>query len=132
MPPLLERTDEGTVSPIRELGYTIRAATAADGTAVEDMFRRSTPWSRYLRFFSHSGTGAAREVRRIAEERALVAMVAVAAADGVVIGLGTCDIWEGAGELALFVEDGWQHHGVGRRLGAAVVAEASRRGIAVV
>ena len=106
---------------------TVRTATAADGPAVEAMFERSTPHSRYLRFFSHSHTGPELEVRRISEERPLVAMVALV--DGVLVGLGTCDIWNGAGEVGLFVEDGWQHHGVGRRLGAAVVKEARRRGI---
>src|SRR5204863_1163792 len=87
------------------------------------------PLSRYRRFFSFSGVGPDREVHRIEDGAAPVAMVAVDNARGQVIGLATCDLTDGAGDLAVFVEDGWQAQGIGNRLTRALMRQTRSIGI---
>ena len=102
------------------------------------MFRRATAHSRYLRFFSNSPVGPELEVHRIEDGRPLVAVVAIDTGDtgdtgdaGVdhIIGLATCDVTGVAGDLAVFVEDGWQGRGLGNRLSRTLMREAMAAGI---
>jgi L-amino acid N-acyltransferase YncA len=110
----------------------IRQARSEDAPAVRAMFERSTPQSRYRRFFSHSSVGPELEVHRIEDAKPLVAVVAIDPDRGVVIGLATSDLTDGAGDLAVFVEDSWQAHGIGNCLMRAVMRQSRSVGIETV
>src|SRR5436190_7318934 len=111
------------------MSVEIREARPRDAAAVRAMFGRATPLSRYRRFFSYSGVGPELEVHRIEDGAAPVAVVAVDGDAGQVIGLATCDLTGAAGDLAVFVEDGWQAQGIGNRLTRAVMRETRSIGI---
>src|SRR3954466_9284430 len=111
------------------MSIEIRRANRGDASGVRAMFQRATPQSRYLRFFSHSDVGPELEVHRIEDGKPLVAMVAVDRDADTIVGLATLDLADEAGDIAVFVEDGYQHRGLGNRLSAAVVRASAAAGV---
>lgn len=109
---------------------TVRPITITDTGRLARLFDRLSPASVHFRFFSPVRRPPAAALLRLADvdhqrREALVALdgdeiVAVARYDGRV---GTREA-----EIAVTVEDAWQHRGVGKRLAARLAARASERG----
>jgi RimJ/RimL family protein N-acetyltransferase len=114
---------------------TIRPVAEEDLGLVRRMFERSSPETRYLRFFS-GGTNVPEHIlRRLVEVDHRCREAVVGIVDGEVIGLASYDRTAehpDSAELAVVVEDGWQRHGVGARLVREVVRLARHRRVGVV
>jgi GNAT superfamily N-acetyltransferase len=107
----------------------VRPARPSDLPLLEAMVGRSSADTVYRRFHGALGNGARAELRRISrpspEHRSWVAV-----GRGGVRGTATLAFSaDGEAEIALFVEDDWFRHGVGRALAAAAVSEAGRLGV---
>lgn len=107
----------------------VRPARPSDLSLLEGMVARSSPDTVYRRFHGVLGAAAKRELRRVSrpspDHRSWVAV-----ARGGVRGTATLAFGrDGEAEIALFVEDDWARHGVGRVLAEAAVEEAARLGV---
>jgi len=97
------------------------------------MFSRLSDLSRYQRFFSYSLAGPRQELAYLGsvdghERLALVAE----AGDGRVVGMARFHrLQDGHADVAVVVEDAFQHHGVGRRLMAELSRAARREGVTI-
>jgi GNAT superfamily N-acetyltransferase len=113
---------------------TIRPVAEEDLDRVRRMFERSSPETRYLRFFTGGATVPENILRRLVEVDHDCRDAVVAVVDGEVIGMASYDRTAehpDRAELAVVVEDVWQHHGVGARLVREVVRLARRRRVGV-
>jgi len=109
----------------------VRAIEPDDVDRLERMFHRLSPETVYRRFFSPVQRPPHKSLERLANvdhdcREALVALygdeiVAVARYDA------TCG--EHEAEIAVTVEDAWQHRGLGRRLARRLANEALTHGI---
>ncbi|HEY3881059.1 MAG TPA: GNAT family N-acetyltransferase [Trebonia sp.] len=116
----------------------VRQAAAGDRDALTRMFERCTPATRYHRFH-----GPVQAIPRsyLAEalsgspfHHALVGCPYIpaspAAYAGETVALASCRlVAEGAAELGLLIEDGWQRRGLGTRLVHDLVTHAARSGV---
>ncbi len=119
-----------TEPPVGEL--TIRPVAEGDLGLVRRMFERSSPETRYLRFFSAGATVPEHILRRLVDVDHNCREAVVAVLDGEVVGMASYDrtaAHPDRAELAVIVEDGWQRHGVGARLVREVVRLARRRSV---
>src|SRR5215471_4839094 len=107
----------------------IEAPGAADRRHLEEMLDRCSESTLFHRFHGGGRNVPARYVDRLLEDsdrrRVLVARVGP---DVVGVAEAHCD-GSGTAELAVLVEDSWQHRGVGSRLVAALAAEGRRLGV---
>ena len=113
----------------------VRPIEIADTERLERMFGRLSRESVYFRFFSPIRELSPTTLQRLAgvdhsRRDALVALdgdeiVAVARYDAASDVDGTA---ARNAEIALTVEDAWQHHGIGRRLARELTALATERG----
>jgi GNAT superfamily N-acetyltransferase len=113
---------------------TIRPVAEEDLPLVRHMLERSSPETRYLRFFTGGATIPEHILRRLVEVDHDCREAVVAVVDGEVIGMASYDRTAehpDRAELAVVVEDGWQRHGVGARLVREVVRLARRRRVGV-
>jgi GNAT superfamily N-acetyltransferase len=109
---------------------TVRPIETDDVDRLGRMFGRLSPTTIYRRFFSPLHEASPRMLMRLAHvdhdrREALVALdgdeiVAVARYDG--------QIGASEAEIAVTVEDAWQHRGVGKRLGRRLAAVALDHG----
>ena len=110
----------------------VRPVDADDADRVQRLFQRLSPESIYRRFFTLFPSPPARVVRQFtvvdhADHEAL----AVLAGDEIV----AIASWDrpaqdsGEAEIAILVEDAWQHQGLGRALMRMLSGRAARRGI---
>jgi GNAT superfamily N-acetyltransferase len=109
---------------------TIRPITLGDVERLARLFARLSPSSVHFRFFSPISRPPRAALLRLADvdhcrRDALVALdgdeiVAVARYDGL--------IDSHRAEIALTVEDAWQHRGIGKRLARRLAALAAARG----
>jgi len=115
-------------------GLTVRPVQAEDADRVRRLFERLSPESIYRRFFTLFPAPPPRVVHHLtaldhSDHEALAAL------DGdEIVALASWDRLAHAGaeaEIAVLVEDAWQHRGLGRALVRMLTAEATRRGIAV-
>src|SRR5262245_6240572 len=108
---------------------TVRPARPSDLPLLEAMVDRSSPDTLYRRFHGALGAGAKRELRRISRpsprHRSWVAVGRGGVRGTATLAFGA----DGEAEIALFVEDDWIRHGVGRALADAVVREAAELGV---
>src|SRR3954470_701227 len=119
--------------PFPELA--VRPIEADDAERVRRLFGRLSPESIYRRFFTLFPAPPPRVVRQMtavdhADHEAFAVLdgneiVAIASWDRP--RHGSADA-----EIAVLVEDAWQHKGLGRALVRMLSAEAARRGIAVI
>ena len=115
-------------------GITIRQLAASDRRAVVFTFARLGDRSRYQRYFSLKPALTARELNRLLDvdhwhHEALIAYSPPPRAPvGVARYIRLDDDFEAA-EIAIEVVDGWQRHGVGTALVAALSGRARRAGI---
>ena len=108
----------------------IRPLRDDDADAVQALYRRSSEWSRYLRFFSPvTAETAVRLTGPPADDGSQC--ILAAEIDGRVVGLGEYDLAEDAGiaEVAFMVEDDEQGHGLGTALLESLVQRAAAHGI---
>ncbi len=112
----------------------VRPVEAGDAERVRRLFARLSPESVYRRFFTLFPTPPASILHHLVavdhrDHEALAVLdgdeiVALASWDRPA--RGTADA-----EVAVLVEDAWQHHGLGRALVRMLAGRASREGIAV-
>ncbi|WP_432053605.1 GNAT family N-acetyltransferase [Streptomyces sp. bgisy022] len=109
---------------------TVRRADTSDVPAARDMHRRCSP--RTLRMRYHGPVGDAdRYLRHLLGPR-FGRTLAAQTASGRIVGLGHL-LWDGdETEVALIVEDAWQHRGIGRELLGRLVTMAAEAGCAQV
>jgi GNAT superfamily N-acetyltransferase len=122
-------TDTEIVS-VDGIRLTIRPITIGDAERLARLFTRLSPASVHFRFFSPVSRPPRAALLRLADvdhgrRDALVALdgdeiVAVARYDG--------RPGSNQAEIALTVEDAWQHRGLGQRLAVRLAGLATRRG----
>jgi GNAT superfamily N-acetyltransferase len=103
----------------------IRPVREDDLELVRQMFERSSPETRYLRFFTGGAAVPEQILRRLVDVDHHCREAVVAIVEGRVIGLAGYDRTAAhpeRAEVAFVVEDAWQRQGLGARL----VREASR------
>ena len=107
----------------------IRPLRDDDADAVQALYRRSSEWSRYLRFFSPVPVETAVRLTRPPADDGSHCMLA-AEVDGRLVGLGEYDLADDAGiaEVAFMVEDHEQGHGLGTALLESLVQTAPPHG----
>ena len=108
----------------------IRPLRDDDADAVRALYRRSSEWSRYLRFFSPvTAETAVRLTGPPADDGSQC--ILAAEIEGRVVGLGEYDLTQDTGiaEVAFMVEDDEQGHGLGTALLESLVQRAAARGI---
>jgi acyl-CoA synthetase (NDP forming)/GNAT superfamily N-acetyltransferase len=106
----------------------VRPVSEADTDALNALYTRVSPRSRYLRFFS-AGISIDREVQRlIAPSDDHVALLAEH--EEVAVGVASYEILNSTqAEIALLVDDAWQGDGIGSLLIEHLAAVARRAGI---
>jgi acyl-CoA synthetase (NDP forming)/GNAT superfamily N-acetyltransferase len=105
----------------------VRPVSEADKDALSALYGRTSPRTRYLRFFS-AGISIDREVRRLMPGDDHVALLAEH--DGLVVGVASYEVLGGdRAELAILVDDAWQGDGIGSLLLEHLTAVARRDGI---
>jgi GNAT superfamily N-acetyltransferase len=112
------------------IDLTVRPIAVTDAERLARLFDRLSPSSVHFRFFSPISRPPRAALLRLADvdhgrREALVALdgdeiVAVARYDG--------RPGSNRAEIAITVEDAWQHRGLGRRLGTRLATLASNRG----
>jgi GNAT superfamily N-acetyltransferase len=127
----------------------VRQATTADRDALDEMFDRCTPQTRYRRFHGAVSTLPRRYLTEALSgspvHHALVAFASGTpgsmpygtehnspddASRPIVVALASCRVIdEGMAEVGILVEDAWQRHGVGAVLLAELVAHARALGL---
>jgi GNAT superfamily N-acetyltransferase len=112
----------------------IRRAGERDRAALAQMFARCTVQTRYRRFHGHVNVLPARYLDEALSgspaHLALVAVISAGSADGAIVALASCRAEaQGAADLGVLVEDGWQRQGIGDALLREIAAHASRTGI---
>ena len=108
---------------------SIRRCEAADRLALRDLFERSSPASRYLRFFS-AGASLEAEIERLLRIDPGHHLALAAEQAGIILGVASYDrIDDRRAELAIFVDDAWQGEGVGTMLLEHLSAAGRRAGI---
>ena len=111
---------------------TVRPVEAGDADRVRRLFARLSAESVYRRFFTLFAAPSPSVLRRLtavdhADHEALAAVD-----DDEIVALASWDKPSHAAneaEIAVLVEDAWQHRGLGRALTRMLTAEAARRGI---
>jgi GNAT superfamily N-acetyltransferase len=113
----------------------IRQVAADDLDLVRQMFERSSPETRYLRFFTGGAAVPEQILRRLVDVDHDCREAVVAIVDGRVVGVAGYDRTAAhpeRAEVAVVVEDAWQRKGLGARLVRAAVQLARRRDVAVI
>ena len=121
---------DDTILRVDDTDLVVRPITLGDVERLARLFGRLSPESVHFRFFSPISRPPRAALLRLADvdhrrRDALVALdgdeiVAVARYDGLT--------GSNRAEIALTVEDAWQHRGVGRRLAQRLAGLASARG----
>src|SRR5947208_17179611 len=109
----------------------VRMLRATDLPDVATMLDRLSETSRYRRFFSPGFGGTRRELAYLPTVDGHARLALVAVVDERIIGLARYHLADnGAADVAVVVEDEWQHHGLGRRLMIELASAARREQIA--
>jgi len=129
-------TDDLDIMRVDDTELTVRPITLGDVERLARLFTRLSPTSVHFRFFSPISRPPRAALLRLADvdhcrRDALVALdgdeiVAVARYDG---RAGASPEASHQAEIAITVEDAWQHQGVGRRLTERLAVRAIDHGI---
>jgi RimJ/RimL family protein N-acetyltransferase len=113
---------------------TLRPATAEDLSAVRAMHERCSPRTRHRRYLAGSGVpSAARLGRLLSPARGMTQVAVTGLSDGQperVVAVANLVSEGELGEVALIVEDAWQHRGVGTAMLRRLVRHAAAAGYA--
>ena len=105
----------------------MRMLRATDLGAVAEMFDRLSDTSRYRRFFPAGAAGPRRELAYLPTVDGHDRVALVALVDDNVVGLARYHVGEGcSADVAIVVEDAYQHAGLGRRLMIELTRAARR------
>jgi acyl-CoA synthetase (NDP forming)/GNAT superfamily N-acetyltransferase len=105
----------------------VRPVSDGDKEALSALYGRTSPRTRYLRFFS-AGISIDREIRRLMPGDDHVALLAEH--DGLVVGVASYEVLSAdRAEMAILVDDDWQGDGIGSLLIEHLTAMARREGI---
>jgi acyl-CoA synthetase (NDP forming)/GNAT superfamily N-acetyltransferase len=105
----------------------VRPVSEEDKEALSALYGRTSPRTRYLRFFS-AGISVDREVQRLMPGDDHAALLAEH--DGLVVGVASYEVLSGnRAEMAILVDDDWQGDGIGSLLIEHLTAVARREGI---
>jgi GNAT superfamily N-acetyltransferase len=113
----------------------IRQVAEDDLELVRQMFARSSPQTRYLRFFAGGAAVPEQILRRLVDVDHDCRDAVVAIADGRIVGIAGYDRTARhpeRAEIAVVVEDAWQRKGLGARLVREAVRLARHRDVAVI
>ena len=124
-------TDGTDTLHIDDIDLTVRPIAITDADGLARLFDRLSPSSVHFRFFSPISRPPRAALLRLADvdhgrREALIAL------DGdEIVAVARYDLRPGAteAELAVTVEDAWQHRGLGRRLSGRLALLAAARGI---
>ncbi len=110
---------------------TVRAIEPDDVDRLERMFHRLSPETVYRRFFSPVQRPPHKTLERLAnvDHHAREALVALYGDEIVAVARYDTTADEHEAEIAVTVEDAWQHRGLGRRLARRLATEAVTHGI---
>lgn len=115
---------------IDDTTITVRPIAITDAERLARLFTRLSPESVHFRFFSPVRRPPRAALLRLADvdhqrRDALVALV-----DDEIVAVARYDAKPGSheAEIALTVEDAWQHHGLGKRLARRLAVLAKHRG----
>jgi GNAT superfamily N-acetyltransferase len=110
---------------------SVRPLRAADLPAIEAMLGRLSELSVLRRFLGPGPSGPHHELRYLTTVDGCDRFVVVAEAGARIVGMARYHRTQGGhAEMAVVVEDQWQHLGVGRQLSAALAIAARRAGLA--
>jgi acyl-CoA synthetase (NDP forming)/GNAT superfamily N-acetyltransferase len=105
----------------------VRPVSEGDKEALSALYGRTSPQTRYLRFFS-AGISVDREVKRLMPGDDHVALIAEH--DGLAVGVASYEVLSGdRAEMAILVDDDWHGDGIGSLLIEHLAAMARRAGI---
>lgn len=128
-----DRRDAPELVTLRD-GSTVvvRPIAPPDAARLRRMFERLSPETVYRRFFSPVVRPSPRALIHLAtvDHDRREALVALSGDE--IVGVARYDRQPGgdAAEIAVTIEDAWQHRGLGSRLARRLAARAARRGIA--
>jgi GNAT superfamily N-acetyltransferase len=109
---------------------SIRPLDPQDLSTVRAMFDRVSDEAVYRRFFTGGPSGPRSELDYLAAVDGHDRLALVAVAGGRTVGLARYHrTGDGHADVAVIVEDAWQHHGVGRRLLSELVHAARGEGV---
>jgi acyl-CoA synthetase (NDP forming)/GNAT superfamily N-acetyltransferase len=105
----------------------VRPVIEGDIEALSSLYGRTSPRTRYLRFFS-AGISVDREAQRLMPGDDHVALIAEH--DGMVVGVASYEVLSSdRAEMAILVDDAWHGDGIGSLLIEHLTAVARRAGI---
>jgi len=108
----------------------VRPVRPDDGAAIQDLYERSSPESRYLRFFG-GGAATDAEVDRLVRPAGDNHVALLVEQDAAVVAVASYERIDGTtAEFAVFVDDARQGQGIGTLLLEHLAAAARRAGIA--
>lgn len=108
---------------------TVRPAVRDDLAAIQAMHARCTPRSRERRYLTATSGPTAAQLARLLEPRRGVTLVALAG-DGRLVAMANLVAEGEVAELAVLVEDAWQHRALGTALLRRLVAHGTGAGYA--
>lgn len=114
------------------LDLQVRPVQPTDADAIRRMFSRLSPETIHRRFFTLLPSLDDRTLHRLVDvdhewQEAVVAIVGRE-----IIGLASFHRWRddpATADVAIVVEDAWQHHGIGRHMARRLARVAATRGV---
>jgi RimJ/RimL family protein N-acetyltransferase len=113
--------------------FTIRPLEACDREPLRRLFFRLSPDTVYRRFMSPIPRPSERALDRLVDvdHRDREALAAVVDGEVIAVARYARDRRRDQAEIAIVVEDGWQHRGIGKLLLALLARRAQQEGITV-
>ena len=124
------RDTSNTVMQVDDTELTVRAITITDAERLARLFGRLSPTSVHFRFFSPISRPPRAALLRLADVDHLRRDALVALDGDEIVAVARYDGRPGSreAEIAITVEDAWQHRGVGKRLAVRLAGLAADRG----
>ena len=124
------RDTSNTVMQVDDTELTVRAITITDAERLARLFGRLSPTSVHFRFFSPISRPPRAALLRLADVDHVRRDALVALDGDEIVAVARYDGRPGSreAEIAITVEDAWQHRGVGKRLAVRLAGLATDRG----
>jgi RimJ/RimL family protein N-acetyltransferase len=125
-----ERNNKTTIMRVGETKLTVRAITITDAERLARLFGRLSATSVHFRFFSPISRPPRAALLRLADVDHVRRDALVALDGDEIVGVARYDGRPGSreAEIAITIEDAWQHRGVGKRLAVRLAGLATDRG----
>jgi GNAT superfamily N-acetyltransferase len=122
--------NDATTMRVDDTDLTVRAITIADAERLARLFARLSSSSVHFRFFSPISRPPRAALLRLADVDHVRRDALVALDGDEIVGVARYDGRPGSteAEIAITVEDAWQHRGVGKRLARRLAGLATDRG----